>query len=189
MCLRISWYLCAFKLQSKVNICPLKSVRTPNCSPVKTLVRMTSTQTNFPETICAEILRFCKSAAGPKRSRRWRSQRWRSWAAVVKRLRLWGRLDILPNSLKCRRRRIMLEKLTLNSLATALNIPAVSITIACSLKLRHLVLWCYKTAHFRVAFYCPQQKMNLCNDHCLISYLICHTCQVAGLTWQRRNAH
>ena len=34
----------------KVNICPLKSVTTPNCSQVKTLVRTASTQI-FPETV------------------------------------------------------------------------------------------------------------------------------------------
>ena len=46
----------------------------------------------------------------------------------------------------------MVEKLTLNSLTTALvDIPAVCM--------------CDKTAHFRVAFYCPQHKVHLCNDH------------------------
>ena len=49
-------------------------------------------------------------------------------------------------------------------MATALvNIPAVSMQIAHSLK----------------AFYCPQHKVHLCNDHAvLISFLICHTFQV-----------
>ena len=27
------------------------------------------------------------------------------------------------------------------------------------------VVLCDKTAHFRVAFYCPQHKVHLCNDH------------------------
>ena len=49
----------------------------------------------------------------------------------------------------------MVEKLTFNYLVTALvDIPAVSMPNARSLK----------TAHFRVAFYCPQHKMHLCND-------------------------
>ncbi len=38
-------------------------------------------------------------------------------------------------------------------------------------------------AHFRVAFYCGQPKA------CLISILICHTCEVDGLSLQRRSAH
>ena len=28
-----------------------------------------------------------------------------------------------------------------------------------------MALLCDKTAHFRVAFYCPQHKVHLCNDH------------------------
>ena len=53
-----------------------------------------------------------------------------------------------------------------------------------------LIVLCDRTAHFRVAFYYPQRKVHLCNDHAvLISFLICHTCQVDGLSWQRRNAH
>ena len=39
---------------SKLSIYLLKSVTTPNCSQVKTLVRMTSTQMSFPETVCAQ---------------------------------------------------------------------------------------------------------------------------------------
>uniref|UniRef100_A0A8C7MQT9 Fibroblast growth factor receptor n=1 Tax=Oncorhynchus kisutch TaxID=8019 RepID=A0A8C7MQT9_ONCKI len=51
-----------------------------------------------------------------------------SWAGVVTHgLQLRGRLDVLPNSLKRYWRWLMVEKLTLNYLATALvDIPAVS---------------------------------------------------------------
>ena len=35
----------------KVSICPLKSVTMPNCSQVKTLMRMTSMQMSFLETV------------------------------------------------------------------------------------------------------------------------------------------
>ena len=48
----------------KVSICPLKTVMVLNCSHVKTLVRMTSSQMSFLRqclTVCAEILRLCKS--------------------------------------------------------------------------------------------------------------------------------
>ncbi len=118
-------------------------------------------------TVCAEILWLCKpivAAAGLRRSWRWRCWMWRSWAGVVTRgLRLWGRLDVLPNSLKRLWRRLMVEKWTFNSQATALvDIPAVSMPIARSLKTCDIcgIVLCDKTAHFRVAFYC-----DLCNNH------------------------
>ncbi len=62
----------------------------------------------------------------------------------------------------------MVEKLTFNSQATALvDIPAVSMPIACSLKTCNIcgIVLCDKTAHFRVAFYCGQPKAHLCNNH------------------------
>jgi hypothetical protein len=105
--------------------------------------------------------------AGLRRFRRWRSRMWRSWAGVVTHgLRLWNCLGVLPNSQKQSWRWLMVEKWTLNNLATALmDIPAVSMPIARPLKtwdIRGIVL-CDKTSHCRVAFYCPQH--NLCNDH------------------------
>ncbi len=48
---------------------------------------------------------------------------------------------------------------------------------------------CDRTAHFRVAFYCGQPKAQLCNNHAVFSILICHTCEVDGLSQQRRSAH
>ncbi len=59
-------------------------------------------------TVCAEIIWLCKPivaaavrVAGLRWSWRWRCWMWRSWAGVVTRgLRLRGRLDVLPNSLK-----------------------------------------------------------------------------------------
>ncbi len=39
------------KCQTNVNICPLKSVMTTNCSQVKTPMRITSKQMSFPETV------------------------------------------------------------------------------------------------------------------------------------------
>ncbi len=93
---------------------------------------------------------------------------WRSWAGVVTRgLRLWGRVDVLPNSLKRLWRRLIVDKWTLNSRATALvGIPAVSIPIARSLKTCDIcgIVLCDKTAHFRMAFYCGQPKAHLCNN-------------------------
>ena len=59
--------------------------------------------------------------AGLRWSRRWSRQMWRSWADVVTcGQRLWGRLDILPNSLKWHWRWLMVEKWTFNYLATGL---------------------------------------------------------------------
>ena len=48
---------------SKLSICPLKSVMTPNCRQVKTLPRTMSTQMSFPETVSdslSEILQLSK---------------------------------------------------------------------------------------------------------------------------------
>ena len=42
---------------SKVSICPLKSVTTPNCSQVKTLVRTTTTKLSFPEMVSDSLCR------------------------------------------------------------------------------------------------------------------------------------
>ncbi|CDQ94708.1 unnamed protein product [Oncorhynchus mykiss] len=42
---------------SKVSICPLMSVTMPNCSQVKTLVKTTSTQMSFPETVSDSLWR------------------------------------------------------------------------------------------------------------------------------------
>ena len=33
------------------------------------------------------------------------------------------------------------------------------------------IVLCDKTAHFRVAFYCPQHKVHLCNNHCVMIML------------------
>ena len=55
-------------------------------------------------------------------------------------------------------RQLMVDKLTLNSLGTALvDIPAVSMTISHSLKTCDIcgIVLCDKMTHFRVAFYCP----------------------------------
>ncbi len=111
-------------------------------------------------TVCAEILWLCKPivaaavrVSGLRRSWRWRCWMWRSWAGVVTRgLRLWGRLDVLPNSLKRLWRRLMVEKWTFNSQATALvDIPVVSSLKTCDIC---GIVLCDKTVHFRVAFYC-----------------------------------
>ena len=68
------------------------------------------------------LLRFIICPGGWSQTlHRWRSRMCRSWAGVVTRgLRLWGRLDVLPNPLKLCWRRLMVEKSTLNYLATAL---------------------------------------------------------------------
>ena len=82
-------------------------------------------------------------------------------------LRLRGRLDVLPNSQKWYGRMLMVDKLTLNSLATALvDILAVSMQTALSKtwEICGIVL-CDKTAHFRVAFCLSQHKVHLCNDN------------------------
>ena len=101
---------------------------------------------------------------------------------------VWG-CEVMTNSLKQHWRWLVVEKLTLNSLATVLvDIPAVSMPIVRSLNLRHLWHFCGAKLHILEAFG-PPHKVHLCNDHVLISFLLCHTYQVDGLSWQRRNAH
>ncbi len=118
--------------------------------------------------LCKPIVAAAVQVAGLRWSWRGRYWMWRSWAGVVTcGLRLWGRLDLLPKSLKCLRRWLMVDKRTFNSQATALvDIPAVSIPNACSIKTCDIcgIVLCDKTAHFRVDFYCGQLKANLCNN-------------------------
>jgi hypothetical protein len=47
------------------------------------------------------------------------------------------------------------------------DIPAVSMPITRSLKTLDIsgIVLCDQTEHFRVAFYCPQHKVHLCNYH------------------------
>ncbi len=150
-----------YQTPSNVSICPLKSVTMMNCSQVETPMRTTSSRWASLRrflTVCAEILWLCKPIvaaavceAGLRCSWRWRRWMWRSWAGVVTRgLRLWGRLDVLPNYLKRFWRRLMVEKWAFNSWATALvDIPAVSMTITRSLKTCDIcgIVLCDKTAH------------------------------------------
>ncbi len=152
---------------SNVSICPLKSVTTMNCSQHANELPWDGFW-QFVQKFFGYANRLLQ-VAGLRRSWRWRCWMWRSWAGVVTRgLRLWGWLDVLPNSLKCLWRRLMVEKWTFNSWATALvDIPAVSMPIARSLKTCDIcdIVLCDKTAHFRVAFYCGQPKAHLCNNH------------------------
>ncbi len=167
------------QMPSNVSIFPVKSVTTTNCSQVETPMRTTGMQMSFPETVFESFCRnylvmqtdCCSSCPGG-----WSQTilAWRSWAGVVTRgLRLWGRLDVRPNSLKRLWRRLMLEKLTCNSRATALvDIPTVSMPIARSLKTCDIcgIVLCDKTAYFRVAFYCGQPEARLCNNHAVESW-------------------
>ena len=46
-----------------------------------------------------------------------------------------------------------------------------------------------KTAHYRVPLLRPVQSTAVHQSWCLISILICNTCLVNGLSWQRRRAN
>ena len=50
-------------------------------------------------------------------------------------------------------------------------------------------LCCAPTSDFRVAGYYPSTSCTCVMIMLLIRFLICHTCQVDGLFWRRRNAH
>ncbi len=120
------------------------------------------------KSLCQPIVAAAVQVVCLRQSWRWKCWMWRSWAGVVTRgLKLWGQLDVLPNSLKCLWRWLMVEKWTFNSRSTVLvDIPAVRMPIACSLKTCNIcgIVLCDKTAHFRVAFYCVQPKSHLCNN-------------------------
>jgi hypothetical protein len=96
----------------------------------------------------------------------WRSQIRRA-GVIIHGLQLWGRLDVLPNSLKWLWRLLMVEKWPFNYLATALvDIPAIIMPIARSLKIWDIcgIVLSDKTAHFRVAFYCTCVMIMLFNQ-------------------------
>ncbi len=111
---------------SNVSICPLKSVMMMNCSQFETRWGWRASRWGSLgqfQTVCAEIIWLCKPivaaavwVAGLRRSWRWRCWMWRSWAGVVTHgLWLWGRLDVLPNSLKHLWRQLMVDTLAFNS--------------------------------------------------------------------------
>ncbi len=106
--------------------------------------------------VCAEILWLCKPIVAAAVSGGW-SQTFLEvnmldvevlgWC-VTRGLWLWGRLDVLLNSLKRLWRRLMVEKWTFNSRTTAQG---------------------QITSYFKVAFYCGQPKAHLCNYHAVKS--------------------
>ncbi len=108
-------------------------------------------------TVCAEILWLCKPivtaavrVAGLRRSWRWRCWMWRSWAGVITRgLRLWGWLDVLPNSLKRLWRRLRVEKWTFN-LRHYLQPSKLGtfVALCCVIKL-HILEWPFIVASLR----------------------------------------
>ncbi len=116
----------SLKCQMTSNV-PLKSLTTTNCSQVETQMRMMNMQMTLPETLSDSVCRnffgyanrLLQQLSGwlvSDWSWRWRCWMWRSWAGVVTRgLWLWGRLDVLPNSLKRLWRQLMVEKWTFNS--------------------------------------------------------------------------
>ncbi len=150
-----------------------------NCSQVETPMRTTSMQMSFPKTVSDRLCRnslvmqpdCCSSCPGD----------WSQTILEVKMLDVevlgwcgytWSAVlrpvGCMPNSLKRLWRRLMVEKWTFNSRATALvDIPAVSMPIVRSLKTCDIcgIVLCDKTAHFTVAFYCGQPKAHLCNNH------------------------
>ena len=78
------------------------------------------------------------------------------------------------------------REINFNSWTALVDIPEVSLPIACSLKTCDI---CGdKIPHFRVAFYWDQPDHDLC-DHHAISILICHTFEVDRLSRQKISAH
>ncbi len=193
------------KMPSNVSICPLKSVTTTNCSQVETPMRTTSMQMSFPETVSDSLCRnslvmqtnCCSSCPGG----------WSQTILEVKMLDVevlgwcgytWScgcetGLDILPNSLKRLWRRLMVDKWTLNSWATALvDIPAASMQLHAPSKTCDIcgIVLCDKTAHLLEWPFIVASLRHTCAIIMLSNqHLRCHTCEVDGLSWQRRSAH
>jgi hypothetical protein len=105
--------------------------------------------------------------AGLRRSCRWRSLMWRSWAGVVtqsvivRRVGLTAKFSKMTSEVAYGREINM--KYSGNSSGehscrqhTNCTLPQLETSVA---------LCCDKTAHFRVVFYCPQHKVHLWTDH------------------------
>ncbi len=157
------------QMPSNVSICPIKSVTMTNCSQDRDPDEDDEHADELPwdgfwqfgqKFFCYAnwFLQQLSRVAGLRRSWRWRCWIWRSWAGVVTRgLRLWGRLDVLPNSLKRLRRQLIVEIWTFNSQ----DIPAVSMPFACSLK----ILW-----------HCAVIKLHILEWSFIVASL--HTCAI-----------
>ncbi len=170
---------------SNVSICPLKSVTMTNCSQFETPMRMMSMQMSFPETVSDSLYRnslvmqtdSCSSCPGGCSQTilevkmldvevlGWCGY---TWSEVVRPVAAKFSETLLVNAVYHKPFGLMVEKLTFKSWATALvDIPVVSMPITRSLKTCDTcgIVPCDKTAHFRVAFYCGQPKIHLCNNH------------------------
>jgi hypothetical protein len=163
---------------SKVSIWPLKPVTTPDCIQVKTLLSTMSSQMSFPETVSDSLCRnsmvvqirsFISSPGGSSQSisqvRKpdvevlgWCNYTWSAVVRLVGRTTKWHLGAVYGGQMKI--------KLSVNSSGGHSCSQHANCTIPQNL--RHtewgIVLF-DKSAHFRVALYCPQHKVHLSNDH------------------------
>ncbi len=158
---------------SNVSICPLKSVKTTNCSQVKTLMRKTSMQMSFPQTVSDSLCRnslvmqtdCCSSCPGG----------WSQTILEVKMLAvevlgwcgyMWSAVVRLVGC-TAKFSEMLLETTygrEMNIQFTGNSSGGHSCSQHANCDICDIVL-CDKTAHFRVAFYCGQPKAHLCNNH------------------------
>ena len=117
--------------------------------------------------------KYYSAAPLHRRSCRWRSWMWRFWAGVITHtMWLCSRLDVLPNSIKTLLEaaygRKMNMKLSGNSSVGHSCSQHAIMALCCVTKLHNLE-WPFTVPCLRIMLF--------------ISFLICHTCQVDGLSW------
>ncbi len=175
-------------------MCPLKSVTTTNCSQVETPMRMTSMQMSFPEMVSDSLYRnylvmqtnCCSSCPGG-----W-SQTilevkmlnvevlgWcgYTWSADVRTVGCTAKFSETP--LETTYGREINIQFTGNSSGGHSCSQHTNCTLPQNLRQLHILEWPFIVVSLR----------HTCAITILISILICHICEVDGLSRQMRSSH
>ena len=154
-----------------MSICPLKSLTTPNCSQVKTLVRITSTQISFPGMVSGSLCRnslvvqthsFISCLGGWSQTIAGEESGW--GGPGLARLQVcgcetsWTHWQILYNDIAYGRE----MNIKLSGISSGGHSCSQHANCTLPKNLRHL--W-HCVVH--TGTYCPQHKVYLCSDHAL----------------------